>query len=37
VFRDLAGHHHFATLFDIGSADAGLADAILALDRRTSP
>ena len=36
-FMELAGHNHFSTVFDIGSADTGLSDAILALANRSQP
>lgn len=35
TFMDLPGHNHFSTVFDIGSADTGLSDAILALAHRS--
>ncbi len=37
AFLDLAGHNHFSTVFDIGSADTELSNAILALANRTTP
>ena len=37
TFLDLAGHNHFSTVFDIGSADAELSGAILALANRSRP
>ncbi len=31
TYLDLVGHNHFSTVFDIGSADTELSNAILAL------
>ncbi len=37
TFMELAGHNHFSTVFDIGSADVELSNAILALAHRSTP
>ena len=36
-FLELAGHNHFSTVFDIGSADVELGTAILAIANRSMP